>query len=904
MCVSNQILYAEPSDKVFPTNFLKDSERDSDIIDLKAVEANAGFDPLARIQRSRSRQRDLENRLNKEAKTTRFGDISTVDQYTGRMTRSRVASLKPDNVKGTSVMKNSLAFDKLDGGRATRSRRASQNLDSLHNLSKPAKHLKPVEYGAQKASEDQMDFWPAMSANLDTLEVNNIDDAMASQRCTIRTAVEGLASDAASPVNSGLKMTYTAAPELPETNSLVEAKRLLFDGIEVCGSNDNPVTAFEKENQEYASEVTPLKVDMQSLKEDSFCRDSMKARGSLACKESQDDVLHNGEVMKRTEEAGRFSDECAKENHKLGEVDDLECHSPPSSCDRKPSQAPVQLSLKPKHCISKNKPTQPSLMRDSLLNYSKNFSGQHCVPHDCSFELSSGGLVKHKLEVQCSVSLLDLPTSIGASRRSMTNSLVEPKHHLLDGKKQIDLDCNSIASLGTESNGGNSESDIKLGTVQSMKEEWFHRASKTAHVSPAIVQMQEKVVLPAIEDMRSIDEIKRVSGDVHEEISELLIMMNPNRSSQFINCDDIPSHNLEVMSGGVASEKCSMDSPVKCPTDENCEGLLIKETIGSLINPTDTLLSVETNDICVEAGEAETTAVQLGKTSVPTPTLMSDTADNHDVEVECQHLPKNSTISDKIISSSKSNDSVLIFSNKASECFSAQETLINAGIRDVEEKLLVRDMPNTAETHNARSRYYLRSSSSFDKNFGSSVVNAFSIPCPDKVSMQVETIKDDMYAGAKDYAEKNVIHHLETPNNTEAQIAAPEAHYFLRSSTSQKKNIDSCRSVGTNDACSSKQSMETVAPACEISWPKRRKLEGRSNNILATSPRMRFKLLPHVQKGSGCRSKIGSQNSLGNDMELKSSPLPCELKNEIANAVFESPSEVLHISKKLCVREV
>ncbi|XP_010943285.2 uncharacterized protein [Elaeis guineensis] len=902
MCVSNQILYAEPSDEVVLNNFLKDRERGCDIIGSKAVEANVGYDPLARIQRSRSRQRDLENRLSKKAKITCFGDESTIDQYTGRMTRSRVASLKPDNVKEKSVMQNVLAFDNVDGGRATRSRRESQKPDSLDKLSKPAKHLKPVEYGAQKALEDQMDFWPAMSANMDTFEVNNIDDAMAPQRCAIQTAVEGLASGASSPVNSGLKMTCTAAPELPQTHSLVEAKRLL-DGFEFSGSNDNPVIAFEKENQEYTSEVTPLKMDMQSLKEDSFCRDSMKAHGSFAFKEPQDDVLHTGEVMQRTEE-------CAKENHKLVEVDDLECHSHPSSCNKKPSQALLQLSLKPTHCISENELTQPSLMRDSMLNYSKNFSGQRSVLHDCSSESSSGRLVKHNSEEQCSVPLIDLPRSTVASRRSMTNSLVEQKHHLLDSKKQVDLDCNSITSLGKESKGRNSESDIKLDTVQSMKEEFFRRASKTAHVSPAIAQMQEEVVLPAVEDMRSINKINRVSGDVHEEISELLVMVNPKHNSQFINCDDMPSHNLEVMSGGVASEKWSMDSPVKCPTDVNYEALLIKKTNSGLINPTDTLLSVgpallfsEMDDICIEAEEAEAAAVQFGKTSVARPTLMSDAAESHDVEVECQHVPKNSAISDKTIGSCKSNDSVLVSSIKDGECFSAEETVINSDIRDVEEKLLVREMPDIAEAHNARARYYLRSSSSLDKNFGSSMVNAFSIPCHDEISMQMEIIKDDIYEGAKDVAEKNVIHHLETPNNTEAQIAAPEARYFLRSLTSQRKNLDSCGLVGTNDAHSSKQSMETFAPACEISWPKRRKMEGRSNNILATSPRVRFKPLLHVQKGSGCRSKVSSKIALGDGMELKSSPLPSKLKSEIANTVLECPPEVLHSSKKLCVRE-
>ncbi|KAG1327441.1 titin [Cocos nucifera] len=910
MCVSNQILDAQPSDEVVLNNFLKDNERDSDIIGLKAVEADVGFEPLARIQRSRSRQRDLENRLSKKAKITCFGDESTIDQYTGRMTRSRAASLKPDSVKEKSVMQNVLAFDNVDGGRATRSRKASQKPDSLDKLSKPAKHLKPVEYGAQKASEDPMDFWPAMSANMDTLEVNNIDDAMAPQRCAIQTAVEGLAADASSPVNSGLRMTCTAAPELPQTHSLVEAKRLLFDGIEVCCSNDNPVTAFEKENQEYASEVTPLKVDLQSLKEDSFCRDYMKAHGSLACKEPQDDVLHTGEVMQRTEEAGRFSDECAKENHRLVEVDDFECHSYPSSCNKKPSQAPIQLSLKPTHCISENEPTQPSLMKDSMLNYSTNFSGQQSVPHDFSSESSLGGLVKHKLEEQCSVPLIDLPRSIVASRWSLINSMIEPKHHLLDSKRQIDLDCNSIASLGKESKGGNCECDIKLDAMQSMTEELFHRASKTAHVSPAIAQMQEEVVLPAIEDMRNIDEINRVSGDVHEEISELLVMVNPKRNSQFINCDDIPSHNLEVMSGGVASEKCSMDSPVKCPTDVNFEALLIKETNSGLLNPTDTLLSVgpallfsETDDICIEAEEAETTAVQFGKTSVARPTSMSDAAENHDVEVECQHVPKNSTTSDKIIGSCKSNDPVLVSLIKAGECFSAQETVINSDISDVEEKLLVREMPDTAEAHSARARYYLRSSSSLDKNFGSSMVNAFSIPCADKISVHMEIIKDDIYGGANDVAEKNAIHHVETPSNTEAQIAAPEARYFLRSSTGQKKNLDSGRLVGTNDAHSSKQSMETVAPACEISWPKKRKMEGRSNNVLATSPRVRFKPLLHVQKGNCCRSKVSSKIALGDGTELKSSPLPSELESEIANAVLESPPKVLHSSKKLLVRE-
>lgn len=759
-CVSNQKFYTEPIDEVVPDNFLKDSKRDSDVTGLKAVGANDGFDPLARVQRSRSRQRDLENRLSKKAKTTSFGVESTVDQYGGRMTRSRAASLKPDGIKETSVLNNSLSFGNVDGGRATRSRRASQTLDSLHALSKPAKPLKPVEYGTHKASDDQMDLWPAISANVDILEVNNIDDTMARQRCVTQTAVEGLVSDASCPVNSGLKMTCAAAPELPQTHSVVEPKKLLFDYTDACGSNDNPVTAFEKENLEYAPEVILLKMDaMQSLKEDSCCIDSMKAHVSLVRRDPQDVVLQAEEVIQRAEEAGSFSDGCARESLKLVEVDDSEHHSGHHS-----------------------------------------LSGQQSVPQDCNSENSSGGLVKPNTKEQCSVPFIDVPTSIVPSRQFMTNSLVDPKNHLLDTNKQTALDGNSIASLGKENKGSNSDSDIKLDTMQSVKEESFHRALKMTHVSPPNVQVQEEV-LPATEDVRSTDEANRVSGDVHKEISELVLTVKPKYSSHFIHCDAVPSHTsvisaLEVMSGTVSSEKCSMGSPVHCPTDGNCEGMLAKETNGSSIKLTDTLLSdgrmlvfSETDDICSEAEEAETTAVQLGKRSVETPTLISGAAENHDAEVECQDLRKNSTISNKIPGSCKFNDSVLVSSNKAGEYFSAWDPVVNSSIRDAEVNLLVRKMPTTAEAYNARMRahYHLRNSSSLDKKFGSHKANASSIPCRDTISMQMETMKDDILAVAKDAAEKNVIQHLETPNNIGAQIAAPESRYFLRSLTSQQK---------------------------------------------------------------------------------------------------------------------
>ncbi|XP_010928084.2 uncharacterized protein [Elaeis guineensis] len=903
---SNKNFFTEPIDEVVPDDFLKDTERDSNMIGLKDVEANAEFDNLAKIQHSRLTQRDLENHLSKKAKIRSFGDESTMDQYTGRTTRSRFASLKPDSIKETSIMTNLLAFDNVDGGRATRSRRASQKLDFPHKLSKPAKTLKPMEYGTQKASEDQMGCWPGTSANIDALEGNDVDDAMAPQRCVREAAVKGLASDASCPVDSGSKVTCTAAPELCQMLSLVEPNKLLFDGIEVCGSNDNPVAAFEEENQEYSAVTLSKMETMQSLKENHFCQDFMKEHCSLVCREPQDDVLHAGEVMQRTKEAGRVSEGCASKSLKLVEVDDSECHPLPSSCI-KHSQAPAQLPVKPTHWISENELTHPSSMNNSILNWSTKCSGQPSVQQDCSSEGSSGDLGNHNMEEQCSVPHIDVLTSIVASRQSETNSSVEPKDHLLDAKKHLNLDRNSIVSLVKETKGSNSVSDMKLDTVQSMKEESFHRSLKTAHVSPANAQIQDEVVLPAIEDVRSTDENKRVSGEAHEEISGLLVMMKPKCGPQFIHCDDIPSHimvmsALEVMSGGDVSEKHSIRSPVQCPTDENFEGMLVKETNGSSSKLTDPLLSdgpelllSETDDICIEAEKAETTAVRLGKRSFAMLTSISDAAENHDVEAECQHLPRSSNISDKIIGSCKSNDSVLVSSKQVGECFSPQETVVNTGVRHIEEKLTVRKMPNTAEAS--------RNSSSLDKNLGSCRANAIGLPSPEEISIQLETINGDICARAKNVIEKDAIQHLETPNNIEAQIAAPEARYSLRSLSSQQKNLGSFRLIGINATSSSKRSRDIVAPACEISWPKRRKLEGRSNNILATSPRMRFKPLLHVHKGSDWRSQMSSENALGDGMDFQSSLSPSELKIEIANAALDSPLEVLQISKKLCVRE-
>lgn len=902
---SNQNFFTELIDEVVPDNFLKDTDKDSDMIGLKDVEANAEFDALARIQCSRLRQRHLENCLSKKAKITSVGDESTMHQYTGRMTRSRFASLKPDSIKETSVMTNLLALDNVDVDRATRSSRASQKLDSLHKLSKPAKTLKPMEYGTQKASEDQMGCWPAISANIDSLEGNDVDDAMALQRCVRQAAVRGLASDASCPVNSGLKVTCTAAPELSQMLSLVKPKKLLFDGMEVCGSNKNPITAFEKENQE-SSEVTLSKMEaMQSLKENHFCRDFIKERCSLTCREPHNDVLHAREVMQRTEECGRVSEGCSNKSLKLVEIDDSECQSLPGSCNKHP-QEPAQLPVKPTHWISENELTHPSFMNNAILNCSTKFSGRPSVQQDCSSEGSSGDLGKHNLEEQCSVPLIDVLTSIVAIRQSETNSSAEPRDHLLDTKKQINLDRNSIASLGKETKGGNSESDIKLDTVQSVKEELFHRSLKTAHVSPENVQIQEEVVLPAIEDVRSTDESKRVSGEAHEEISGLLVMVKPICNSQFIHCEDIPSHimvmsALEMMSGSDVSEKLSIGSPVQCPTDENCEGMLIKETNDSSAKPTDPLVSdgpellfSKTDDICIDTEKAETTSVQLGLRSFATLTSISDAAENY-VKLECQHLSRSSNISEKINGSCKSNNSVLVSSNEVGECFSSQETVVNAGVRDIEEKPTVRKMLNIAEAQ--------RNSSSLDNNFGSCRANAISIPCPEKISMQLETIKGDICARAKNVIEKNVIQHLETPNNIEAQIATPEACYS-RSLSSQQKNLDSFRLIESNATRSLKRSKEIFSPACEITWPKRRKLEGRSNYILATSPRMRFKSLLHVHQGSDCRSKMSSENALGDGMELDFSPSPSELKSEIVDAALESPLGVLQISKKLCVREV
>ena len=509
-------------------------------------------------------------------------------------------------------------------------------------------------------------------------------------------------------------------------------------------------------------------------------------------------------------------------------------------------------------------------------------------------------------------------------------SLVESKCPATDSHKKSDLNIKTVAAP-EETNGISSDISFdKLKDLQSGKEA-SPGGHLQAHVSSMISQLQE-AVLPCVEVVFGAEEADIVSGHVLSkrlELSEALesesisLPGSHNRNSDIsatsylkttsATCESSPACLLPDAEGIFNSDfdfaghqifipgdckKTSLKSPVWCPLEEKNREKIIQETISSpiqLMNIVQNAGSALTSQMD-KVLEADTAALGVVK-SILQPTVIPTTAGTRDTILELRHgLRYSRSNGDKKLGLS---GSALPSSDNVAVCLPALSKG-NGSTMGIEE-LSVTKISSPARTHSAQIKvpYSLRSSTSLTENLGSYLANG-SGSCSKENSVLSKMNKNEISASLEDATEKPVNHKWITPNSTETQGEPTKARYFLRSLSSQDKDAGSSRSSTSTYASCLKQAKETISHACEVSWPKRRKVEYRSTNILATSPRLRFNHSKSINEGSNCSYKIES----GSVLEFQPTSVSAETKTRILNTAPETSSKSQHQTKKRSAIEV
>lgn len=908
-----------------PDKYFIMEDRDRTVLDEgKAVKACAELRPLAVMQSYRSGQMDPEIRPVKRARTAEHAcKDSSFDEFTGRVARSMAASLKSDCVKESlEGNKNLSVSHNKDGGKCTRLRSAARKLHCGDELSKPGKPLNRVEDVAQEEAETRMDTEPVLSTSVGNNTLDNSDNIVVPQPFNAENVAKDV-SGAACAVRNGPKMSSVVASRVPKITSLVEPKHLLFDGIDDCCLNNNSIAAFEKENQSNSSYIALTKSEaVQTEKEESSCRDSKNAHDPSANRLLQEeDVLHTVEIMHKIGDAGAASNEGPEEGRvELVEVEDLECDSRPGSCNSKPSKIPGLSSWKTwlsEEESTHSSPMRSSFVRDCMLCSDVNASGNTSDLHEGSSSL--GSVVQYKSEELCSKKH-GMSRSIEASKQAEASSLVEPKNPLF----------HEIEDYGLHENSYLENALSKLEAVQSVEEESVVRDFKRASNCSVNGHLQMEDVLHTAEVTSSIDKVNRFFDHSQPERPDLLETKDLESDSDPTLCNVKPSsvpataslnesalsysspvtdymlNSVMDLSGQInvfqdGSKTSSLESLVRYPKGENCSGKLIKETTGSPLqlintahNDDSVLCYSKANEVFMENEEAETALTGLVNTSVALPTITPDPVIAQNTMLEVGHILWSS---DANVTNSTSHSSI-----KAGAVLEPQETVVHANSM---QKHVVRQMPNTTDIHKAlpETRYFLRSSASFEKKLGSRKRSNSVLHSSEENCILPEAHTNEIHADEEDAAEKNVTRDTVTPNSREIHYAQPKARYLLRSLTSHGKDPASTKSSGTNDAPVLGQQVEILDHACGITWPKRRKMEGRSNNILATSPRLRLKPLVHIQKGNEPICTASSENSSGAIIECQPFLSSSEMETKILDASLDNHLEELHKRKKHSMAE-
>ncbi|XP_072998134.1 uncharacterized protein [Typha latifolia] len=845
-CFSNECICPEYISGAASVSQSKEVPLEQRKVDSEVAEAYDEFNMFSRIQRSRSRQRDLENRLSEKAKAKTSGRGSSL--HIGIMTRSRVASMRSDKTEESPVVK--LIPDMGDDCRVTQPRQVLKALDSHASLSKPAEPLKHIADNAHVTSETEDHSCPDTGADVDNLTVSRINCNVASQRCPAGTVPNEPVAD-----HSRLRVASTLSASVPEDLLLVEPKKLLFDGIDLCVLNESSFTSSIMEDQDHrftSQSALPDLRAINSVEEETLSSNSMKGGDSSTSQLLQRGISHNTEDIQCIREANRVSDGSPQEDPELLGQQNPECLSLPP-CG-KPSHVPSRsLSSQGASQTSGNSPSRSCPLKDSKMSPANLSShpGGHLTDNS---EGSFGRLPENATEAEkCELT--------AANRDSDVVFSVETENLLHHTVEQHDLNGNHLTCLGREtkdSDSGNAISELEL--VVSAEEEPFDRELNGASVCPEL--LQEKDPLHTL--------------DVNEVFHPQMILCN--------NIDIPTSASLDSISRNNVSENIFLSSPISCTTEQKSGGAQTKEITSSpgLMDTVhnDGLLFTETKEASVRNEEDKISTVELQKkTNCQLPTFVQ-TAENQDAALAYEPI-LSSYNEDKFSGSSKLNGSTLSSLSRASDCLSADGTVGT-------------NFPSNS-AHNIPKYSYeipkfwndLGDPTSINKNLAPCNKN---LPFSEKSSSQVETDGYDI-CESMSVAEKNC-HSCKTMfNDAEIKNLPPSSRYVFNSLGSYEKN---------SSASDPKQSVETEDHSSGISEYKRRKMSCLSNYVLATSPK------------TGVRPSLNSQE--GND-RLKRNPasccastnfqlvLPSKMEDMSTNVVEDCCLDVIPQSKEECRTE-
>ncbi|XP_058115235.1 uncharacterized protein LOC131258144 [Magnolia sinica] len=252
---------------------------------------------------------------------------------------------------------------------------------------------------------------------------------------------------------------------------------------------------------------------------------------------------------------------------------------------------------------------------------------------------------------------------------------------------------------------------------------------------------------------------------------------------------------------------------------------------------------------------------------------------------EVPYFLRSSTSCDKNLHSSKSNG--------GHDMLEGQEPQLYAVAVDAENGSVLRKKvtPKPAQSPRREAPYFLRSSTSCDKNLRSSKSNGG----PD----MLEALEPQLYAVAVDAENGSVLRQKVTPKP--AQSSKRDAPYFLRSST-----FCSSKSDGSHSA-KPRQSVKNVNNACVISWPmfKRRKTDGQSNNFFNTSPRVREVNQPgQIHEDSIKRHSKSLEVTSERMAEVQNFSILHEVEAAWTNAAIHSSGAEMHQRKQHLIEEV
>ncbi|XP_074565003.1 uncharacterized protein LOC141821483 [Curcuma longa] len=130
-----------------------------------------------------------------------------------------------------------------------------------------------------------------------------------------------------------------------------------------------------------------------------------------------------------------------------------------------------------------------------------------------------------------------------------------------------------------------------------------------------------------------------------------------------------------------------------------------------------------------------------------------------------------------------------------------------------------------------------------------------------------------------------------------------EHRYSLRSLSRDGKVLSYSDPDGSSNITSSKRSRNLAAKSCEISWPKKRKLNCYSDSILATTPRIRLHQLMPAQEGNCYSSKRSLDSASFEEIQKTTSPVGSMLNYEEVKAVSGSHLEEFHQMQNQCERQ-